>query len=455
MSFTEVLNAINDFVWGPALLALIAGTGIFLMIGLRFQPLRRIGYGFRLLWQGRGAMGAGDIPSWRALMTSLSATIGIGNIAGVAAAIHLGGPGALFWMWMIALVGMATKYAESLLAIRYRETDNLGNHVGGPMYYIRNGLGPKWTWLAVLFAVFGMLAGFGIGNMVQANEVAKALNTSWGIEPLHAGLAMAFLAALSLIAGIRSVGAVAGFLVPFMCVLYVGAALIILASNITEIPAALGLVISSAFTGYGAAGGAVVWAAIRWGVARGIFSNEAGLGSAPIAHASAQNDNPVHQGCIGMLGTFIDTIVVCSMTGLVIIVTGAWLGGETKTALSMAAFEQGLPGFGATIVSTGIVLFAFTTILGWSVYSERCTQFLFGTRSILPFRIIWVGAVIVGPVWALETAWTIADILNALMAIPNLIALLLLSPVIFRMTREHFSPAGLAAEQAARAGSQR
>ncbi len=442
MSLIDILNRINDFVWGPALLVLIGGTGIYLMIGLRFEPLRRIGYGFRLLWKGRTAQGEGDLPSWRALMTSLSATVGIGNIAGVAAAVTLGGPGAIFWMWMIALVGMATKYSESLLAIRYRERDELGNHVGGPMYYIRNGLGRQWNWLAVTFAVFGMLAGFGIGNMVQSHEVAKALNSTWGIEPLHAGLAMALLAGLSIIGGIRSVGAVANFLVPFMCLLYVSTALVILAMNAGNIPGAFGLILHSAFNGQEAAGGfagATLWAAIRYGVARGIFSNEAGLGSAPIAHASAQNNNAVHQGCIGMLGTFIDTIIVCTMTGLVIIVTGAWQLGEPKSTLTALAFENALPGIGGFIVALAIMLFAFTTILGWSVYGERCTEFLFGTKAILPFRITWIAAVIVGPVWVIESAWTLADILNALMAIPNLIALLLLSPVIFRMTREHFA----------------
>lgn len=442
MSLKETLDVIDSFVWGPALLLLISGTGIYLMLGLRFEPLRRIGYGFRLLWKGRQAMGEGEVPSWRALMTSLSATVGIGNIAGVATAIHLGGPGALFWMWMIALVGMATKYSESLLAIRFRERDADGRWVGGPMYYIRNGLGARWGWLAVAFAVFGMIAGFGIGNTVQAHEVGKAMNTTFGIEPLHAGIGMAVITGISIIGGIRSVGHVAGLLVPFMIVAYVGCALLILGMNIAAIPDAIGLVVYSAFNGQEAVGGfagAVIWAAIRYGVARGIFSNEAGMGSAPIAHASAQNDNPVHQGCIGMLGTFIDTLVVCSMTGLVIVVTGAWTSGETATALTTMAFEGALPGIGGLVVSVGIMLFAFTTILGWSVYSERCTQFLFGTGAILPFRILWTAAVIIGPIMALETVWTLADILNGLMAVPNLIALLLLSPVIFQLTREYFA----------------
>lgn len=442
MSFKEILDIVDSFVWGPALLVLIGGTGIFLMLGLRFEPLRRIGYGFRLLWLGRRSMGEGEVSSWRALMTSLSATVGIGNIAGVATAIHLGGPGALFWMWMIALVGMATKYSESLLAIRFREKDEQGRWVGGPMYYIRNGLGSRWTWLAMAFAVFGMIAGFGIGNTVQAHEAGKAMNGLFGIEPLYAGLAMALITGISIIGGIRSIGRVAGLLVPFMILAYVLCALVILMMHITDLPAALMLVVTSAFNGQEAVGGftgAVVWAAIRYGVARGIFSNEAGMGSAPIAHASAQNDNPVHQGCIGMLGTFIDTLVVCTMTGLVIVVTGTWTDGSSATALTISAFEQALPGIGSLVVSTGVMLFAFTTILGWSVYSERCTQFLFGVNAILPFRILWTAAVIIGPVIALETVWTVADILNALMAVPNLIALLLLSPVIFRLTREYFA----------------
>lgn len=442
MPFKEILDAVAAFVWGPALLVLIGGTGLYLMAGLRLEPLRRIGYGFRLLWQGRRAMGEGEVSSFRALMTSLSATVGIGNIAGVATAIFLGGPGALFWMWMIALVGMATKYGESLLAIRYRERDDQGRWVGGPMYYIRNGLGARYGWLAVLFALFGMLAGFGIGNTVQAHEAGKAMNQLFGIELLHAGIGMAVVTGLAIIGGIRSIGRVTGYLVPFMILAYVGCALLILLLNAAAIPGALKLVVVSAFTGHEAAGGfagAAVWAAIRYGVARGIFSNEAGMGSAPIAHASAQNDNPVHQGCIGMLGTFIDTLIVCTMTGLVIIISGTWTSGASATALTTVAFDSALPGFGNIIVSLGVMLFAFTTILGWSVYSERCTQYLFGTGAILPFRILWTAAVIIGPVVALDTVWTMADILNALMAIPNLIALLLLSPVIFALTREHFA----------------
>ncbi|MEW8385369.1 MAG: alanine/glycine:cation symporter family protein, partial [Candidatus Thiodiazotropha taylori] len=350
-----------------------------------------------------------------------------------------------FWMWCTALVGMATKYAEAVLAVKYREVDENGNHVGGPMYYIKNGLGSKWTWLGTLFAVFGALAGFGIGNTVQANSVAQALlkNESLGIDPAVTGGVMAVLAALVLIGGIRRIAEVAGKLVPLMAIAYLLAGGVIIVLNISEIPAAIGQIIQYAFTPVAATGGfagAAVWAAIRFGVARGVFSNEAGLGSAPIAHASAATDSPVRQGTVAMLGTFIDTLIVCSVTGLAIVVTGVWTTGETGAALSSAAFEMALPGVGGLIVSVGLAVFAFTTILGWSVYSERCVEYLVGIKAIVPFRVLWIIMIPVGALAQdyLNFVWLVADTLNALMAIPNLLALLMLSPVVFKLTRDYF-----------------
>jgi AGCS family alanine or glycine:cation symporter len=440
----QFINALNGIVWGPAMLVLILGTGLVLMIGLKAMPIRKLGYGFKMLWQGRGltGKGEGDISSFNALMTSLAATIGTGNIAGVATAIFLGGPGALFWMWMTALVGMATKYAEAVLAVHYRETDANGNKIGGPMYYIKNGLSSRFAWLGTSFAIFGALAGFGIGNTIQANSVADVLSSNLGVSPLLTGVVLAVLVALVLLGGIRRIAIVAGKLVPFMAVGYVMAGMIILAMHVTQLPAALSLIVSSAFTPVAATGGfagAAVWAAIRFGVARGIFSNEAGLGSAPIAHAAAKTDDPVRQGTVAMLGTFIDTIIICSITGLVIIVSGAWTSGETGASLSSFAFESVLPGMGGSIVAIGLCVFAFTTILGWSFYGEKCVEYLFGVKSIIPFRILWIIAVPIGATANLSFIWLVADTLNALMALPNLIALLLLSPVVFKLTRAYFN----------------
>ena len=438
----DLISAINGIVWGPLMLLLILGTGIYLMYGLAFMPLKRIAYAFRLLWQGRQAKGEGDIAPFNALMTSLAATIGTGNIAGVATAIFLGGPGALFWMWCTALVGMATKYAEAVLAVKYREVDNKGMHIGGPMFYIKNGLKSHWSWLGTTFAVFGALAGFGIGNTIQANSVADVMHETFAVPHWTTGFIMAVLAAMVLLGGIKRIARVAGKLVPFMALAYVCAGLVILIINFNELPNAFGLIFTHAFTPIAATGGfagAAMWAAIRFGVARGIFSNEAGLGSAPIAHAAASTNSPVQQGSIAMLGTFIDTIIICSITGLVIITSGAWTQGENGAALSSAAFESALPGIGSYIVTLGLSIFAFTTILGWSFYSEKCVEYLFGERAITPFRWLWIIAVPIGAMANLDFMWLVADTLNALMAIPNLIALILLSPVVFKLTREYFN----------------
>jgi AGCS family alanine or glycine:cation symporter len=436
-----LVGDLNGIVWGVPMLVLILGTGLFLTLGLKAMPWRRIGYGFRMLWRGRHSSAEGDITPFSALMTSLSATVGTGNIAGVATAIALGGPGAVFWMWCTALVGMATKYAEAVLAVKYRETDEEGNHVGGPMYYIKNGLGGHWAWLGGAFAIFGACAGFGIGNMVQANSVADALNSNFGLDLLWVGIAMAVLVALVLFGGVRRIAHVASVLVPFMAIAYVAGGLVVLVLNAHAIGPAISLIVGSAFTGTAAAGGfagAAMVAAIQYGVARGIFSNEAGLGSAPIAHAAAKTDDPVRQGTVAMLGTFIDTILICSITGLVIVVSGQWTSGESGAALSSLAFGHSLPGVGNYIVTFGLVIFAFTTMLGWSVYGERCVEYLFGVRAIWPFRLLWVLAIPVGATLKLGFVWLLADTLNALMAIPNLIALVLLGPVVFRLTREYF-----------------
>jgi AGCS family alanine or glycine:cation symporter len=439
------INVLNSIVWGPYMLVLILGTGFFLMLGLRLMPILKLGYGFSMLVKGRDSdkqKGDGDISPFNALMTSLSATIGTGNIAGVATAIFLGGPGALFWMWMTALVGMATKYSEAVLAVHFRETDANGHHVGGPMYYIKNGLSSRLAWLGTAFAVLGAIAGFGIGNTIQANSVADALQSKFEIEPMVTGFIIAALVGLVLLGGIKRIAIVAGKLVPFMAVSYVLAGLIILWLHAEQLPHAFDLIFTYAFTPIAATGGfagAAVWAAIRFGVARGVFSNEAGLGSAPIAHAAAITDSPVRQGSIAMMGTFIDTIIVCSMTGLVIIVSGAWTSGETGASLSALAFESAIPGVGSYVVTFGLSIFAFTTILGWSIYGERCVEYLFGIKAIIPFRILWVIAVPLGAVAQLNFIWLVADTLNALMALPNLIALLLLSPVVFKLTRDYFS----------------
>ena len=438
---TGLINALNGLVWGKPMLIMIFGTGIFLMIGLRFMPVLNLKRGFKLLWASREEKEAnqGEISPFNALMTSLSATIGTGNITGVATAIFIGGPGALFWMWITALIGMATKYAEAVCAVHYREVDENGSYLGGPMYYIKNGLGKKWLWLGFLFALFGALASFGIGNTVQANSVAHALETQFDIPLWVTGVVLLLLTGAVVLGGIKRIAHVAGKLVPFMAIAYVSAGMVVLFSHFSQIPEALVLIVESAFTPVAATGGfagATIMMAIQWGVARGIFSNEAGLGSAPIAHAAAKTNDPVRQGTIAMLGTFIDTIVVCSITGLAIVLTGVWTTGVKGAALTIAAFEQVMPEMGGVVVTLAQAVFAFTTILGWSVYGERCTEYLFGIRSVFIFRVLWILAVPIGAMGDLSFIWLLADTLNALMALPNLIALLLLSPVIFKLTRE-------------------
>ncbi|SDQ22515.1 sodium:alanine symporter family protein [Pseudovibrio sp. Tun.PSC04-5.I4] len=438
----DIVGQVNSIVWGPVMLVLILGVGFALQVGLKFMPILKLATGFRLLWNGREGEGNGHISPFNALMTSLSATIGTGNIAGVATAVFLGGPGALFWMWMTALVGMATKYAEAVCAVKYREQDKSGHFVGGPMYYIKNGLSSKWYWLAPTFALFGAVAAFGIGNGVQANGVAHVIKENFDVPVEATAIVLMVLTAAVILGGISRIGAVAGKLVPFMAVAYIAAGLLVLLINIDSIGSAVQAVFSQAFTPSAAEGGfagAAVWAAIRFGVARGVFSNEAGLGSAPIAHAAAETNSPVNQGLIAMLGTFIDTIIVCSITGLAIVSSGVWTSGQSGAALTSLAFETALPGFGGYIIAITLSIFAFTTILGWSFYGEKCVGFFFGSKSLIPYRVLWIIAIYFGATADLGFIWLLADTLNAMMAIPNLIALALLSPVVIKLTKDFFS----------------
>lgn len=445
----SVVGWVNGVVWGPPMLILILGVGAFMQISLKLMPILRMPHGFRLLAKGRKGTGEGQISPFNALMTALSATIGTGNIAGVATAVFLGGPGALFWMWMTALVGMATKYSEAVLAVKFRERDEAGNYVGGPMYYIKNGLGQKWAWLGAAFAIFGAIAAFGIGNGVQANGVAQVLEANFGFNTSVTGVVLMVLTGAVILGGITRIGAVAGALVPFMAVSYVTIGLIVLMLNADQFGNALNLVFSHAFTSTAAEGGfagAAVWAAIRFGVARGVFSNEAGLGSAPIAHAAAETKGPVNQGLIAMLGTFIDTIIVCSITGLAIITSGVWTSGESGAALTSLAFETTLPGFGGYMIAISLSIFAFTTIIGWSYYGEKCVGYLMGAKVLLTYRVLWIAMIYFGATADLGLIWLLADTLNAMMALPNLIAIALLSPVVIKVTQEFFASGGATEE---------
>lgn len=438
------LNLLNGIVWGVPMLILILGTGLYLMLLLGFMPLRRLATGFKMMWAGRskGDSSTGEVSPFQALMTCLSATVGTGNIAGVATAIFVGGPGALFWMWCTALVGMATKYSEVMLSVHFREKDERGEFIGGPMYVIKNGLGVHWQWLGAVFALFGGLAGFGIGNMVQANTLAEALQVSFAIPTWVSGLIASVTVALVILGGVKRIGQVSATLVPFMCIAYLVAGMVVLVVFANQIPHAFSLIFSSAFTGTAATGGfagAAVMMSIQYGVARGVFSNEAGLGTAGIAQSAGTTTDPVRSGLIGMMGTFIDTIVVCSVTGLAIICSGVWSGGQTGSSLSSMAFDSAMPGMGGAVVAIALSLFTFTTILGWSYYGEKCWIYLVGRKSVMPFRCLWVIAVMAGAVFKAGLVWSIADLLNALMAIPNLMSLLLLSPLVFKLTKQYFA----------------
>ncbi|MGN7310571.1 alanine/glycine:cation symporter family protein [Alkalicoccobacillus gibsonii] len=434
--FSDLVGAIGDIVWGPATLILIVGTGILLTVRLGLLQVFQLPYALKLVFtkSDKNSEEEGDISHFQSLMTAMAATLGIGNMAGVASAVLLGGVGAIFWMWAAAFFGMATKYAEAILAVKYRVVNEKGEISGGPMYYIEKGLG--WKWLAVLFALFGFLASFGIGNMTQVNTVAGALSSNFGITPWITGVALAVLTGLVLLGGIKSIGKFASVIVPFMAIFYLVGGLIIILLNINLVPEAFAMIFKAAFTGESVAGGAI-GTAIRYGVARGVFSNEAGLGSAPIAAAAAKTDYPGRQALVSMTGTFLDTMIVCTITGLVIVMSimQFGLGDTSQDILTGAAFESFLPGYGGLIVTIGIIFFAYTTVLGWSYYGEKCFGYLFGDRNAYIYRTVYVLVVFVGAVSHLEIVWNIADIFNALMAIPNLIGLILLSGVVVHETK--------------------
>lgn len=440
----EINGIINGFVWGPPMLILLVGTGIYLSIRTNFFSLTKLGYILKntlLKMFAKDHHGEGEVTAFQAVATALAATVGTGNIAGVATAIAVGGPGAIFWMWIAAIFGMTTKFAEVVLAVHYREKTPDGRFVGGPMYYITNGL--KMKWLAYIFAFFGALAAFGIGNMVQSNSIAQSLEVTFGTNKLVVGIVLAVFAAMVIVGGIKRIGQVTEKLVPFMAAFYILGGLVIIIINAAHIPEAFGLIFGQAFTGTAAVGGFVgstIKQAMRYGVARGVFTNEAGLGSAPIAHAAATTDHPVRQGLWGVFEVFVDTIIICSITALAIITTGVWQDGATGAALTTHAFSHGLPGtWGGTIVSIGILLFAFSTILGWEYYGERCAEYLFGPKVNIIYRILWIPFIVIGAVGGLNTLWDLADTLNGLMAIPNLIGVAALSGVVIKLTKEFFA----------------
>lgn len=442
--FTSLTGMIAGELWGIPAIVLLVGTGLYLTIRLRFIQLRGFRHAIDLV---RGKYDKptdeGEVSHFQALSTALSATVGTGNIAGVATAITLGGPGAVFWMWVTALVGMASKYTSCTLAVKFRIVREDGSISGGPMYTLARALNLKW--LGVLFALFTLIASFGIGNMVQANSVADGLRYIFPQADnyrLVIGVVMAILVGLVIIGGIRRIAKVASRIVPFMAIVYCGAALVVLILNASAIPGAFATILNLALNP-AAAGGAAIGAAIQYGVARGVFSNEAGLGSAPMAHAAAKTNEPVREGLVAMLGPFIDTIIICTMTALVIVIAGAW--GETRpeaysgAALSAYAFEQSLGQFGAWVVGFGLMFFAFSTIIAWSYYGDRSAEFLFGERAVLPYRMVYTVLVVVGAWVPLNLVWNIADITNILMAVPNLISLILLAGLVKRLSDDYFA----------------
>ena len=453
--FMAWLDKIDGFVWGPTLLIpLLLGTGVILTLRFLFIQIRHFPHAVAIA-AGRydNPDDEGEIKHFQALSAALSATIGTGNIAGVATAIAMGGPGAVFWMWMTALFGMCLKFVECTLSMKFRHIDEDGTVAGGPMYYIEKGLGQKW--LGMLFALFAIIASFGIGNMTQANSLAEALDrvkvlkNAMDPQTIHimAGVVVAVLVGLVILGGIKRIGLVAAALVPFMSVVYVGGALFIFLSNIGEVPDTFRLIFYHAFNPTAAAGGfagSLVMNTIRYGVARGIFSNESGLGSAPIAHAAAKTNEPVREGLVAMVGPFIDTILICSMTAFVIISSGLWTataGGAqlTSSDLTAAAFSQHFPQFGNIIVSLGLLLFTFSTLVSWSYYGDRCVRYLFGRGLVTPYRILFCLVIILGANLKVNLVWTFSDITNGLMALPNLVALLLLSGVVAAEVKDYFS----------------
>ena len=436
-TINQFLGDVSSILWGPWLLAFLVGTGIWLTILLKGIQFRLLPYALRLTFS-RERTGKGDVSHFGALMISLAATIGVGNIAGVATAVAMGGPGAVVWMWITALFGMATKYAEGFLAVRYRQVNHRGEISGGPMYYLETGLG--WKWLGIWFAVCGALAAFGIGNMVQANTTSAALVKLFPIDKIWIGTALAVITGLVILGGVKRIAEVVSFFVPIMVLLYFGGSLFIILTHFEQLPAGLSVLFEQSLSGTAASGGfagATVAQAIQWGVARGLFSNESGLGSAPIAAAAAKTNQPAKQALVSMTGTFLDTIIVCSLTGLVLSTTGVWTSGETGVDLTLLAFKAGLPGdWGKWIVTLGVVTFAFSTILGWCYYGEKCFEYLVGDNYIRYYRMAWIVFVFIGAVVELELVWKFSDVMNAMMAIPNLIGLIGLSLLLSRETKE-------------------
>ncbi len=443
----SVLNQINSFVWGSFLLIpLLLLTGLYLTIRLRGLQFRVLGHALwlALFWRHEHHKATGDVSHFQALATALAATVGVGNIAGVATAIGIGGPGALFWMWMTGLVGMATKYAEALLGVKYRRPDARGQQTGGPMNYLKYGIGGVLGGtLGTAFAIFGAIAAFGIGNMVQANTAAGQLHATWNIPPASSGLVMAVIAAVVIIGGIKSIARFAAGIVPLMCGLYIVSCLTVLVVFADQLPGAIALVFADAFSGTAAVGGfagSAVILAIQMGVARGIFSNESGLGTGAIAAAAAITDKPVRQAMVSMTQTFIDTLVIVTLTALAIITTGAWMEDERGSRMTAWALNQALSGnWGEYMVTVGVSLFAFSTLIGWCYYGERCIESLVGRGGVVPYRILFSVLIYFGAVLSLDIAWTFSDIANGLMALPNLIGLLLLSGVVVKETREYFA----------------
>jgi alanine or glycine:cation symporter, AGCS family len=427
-----------SLMWGPWLLILLLGAGFWLTFRLGGIQFRNLFYALRLAFS-KERSGKGDISHFGALMTAMAATVGMGNIAGVSTAVALGGPGAIFWMWLTGLVGMATKYSESFLAVKYRQINEHGEISGGPMYYLEHGLGQKW--LGVSFAVFGSLAAFGIGNMIQANTAAIAVVESMGTSKFSVGIVLSVLTGMVIIGGIKRISDVASYFVPLMVAIYFVGAFIVILSHLGQLGIGIKLILEHAFTGTAATGGfigASLAQTIRYGVARGLFSNESGMGSAPIAAAAAKTNQPAKQALVSMSGTFLDTLVVCSLTALALASTGVWVSGETGVALTLQAFSAGLPGnWGHLIVTVSAITFAFSSILAWEYYGEKCFEYLFGDKWIHLYRYLWVLFVFVGSMVKLELVWNFSDAMNALMAVPNLIGLVLLSGVLFRETKTY------------------
>ena len=440
-----MLNAIDSFMWGPPLITLLVGTGIYLTLRLKLLQVVRLPKALSLIFKAKNH-GEGDVSSFKALCVALAATVGTGNIVGVATAVKIGGPGAIFWMWMAAFFGMATKYAEGLLAVKYRSTDAKGNIAGGPMYYIRQGMGEKYKPLATFFAAATILvAYFGIGTFPQVNAIVDSAEISFGLSKVLTGAVLTILIAAITIGGLQSIAKVAAKVIPFMAVMYIAISVGLISMNFDGVPAAVALIFESAFTGTAAAGGfagSTIMMAMQNGIARGVFSNESGLGSAPIAAAAAKTKEPAEQGLISMTGTFIDTLIICTMTGLALVLTGVWQGDAAGAAMTSAAFASAYGAVGSSLLTIALVLFAFTTILGWNYYGERACIYLFGTKGVMPYRVIFIALIASGGFLKLEAIWILADIVNGLMAIPNLIALIALSGVVVAETESYLSRKG-------------